>query len=199
MEVATPTFDFRSIDPELVQIHTDSSGTNVIQTYRKQDLQTLGQTMLQEAEVTVGAGWRDSYALLGYSKIVNDLLTLGALKEITIAFLGYVASMMPTTYTGTTPAYLTSGPLGASNSQGIVSSPNASLLTGISPTDVNNARSALNSLPLNGSLGAGSPFHDPDNADFNPYTSDSAYATASDGDEISGTIGSKSRTRRMAA
>lgn len=187
MEVFKATIASKSIDPELVQISTDSNDQNVLQTYK--DLQTLGQTMFEEAEVTVSAGLPDSDALLGYSKIVSDLLTLGALKEIMIAFLGYVASKMPSTYTGTTPAYLTSGPLGTGNSQGIVNSSDASLLNGISPTDVDNATNALHSLSFSGALDAGSPL-DPDNADFNPFTSDSAYATASDGDEISGTIGS---------
>ena len=62
----------------------------MVQGFQK-DIQTLGSTMFAEAQLTVALNRPDSYALLGNSNVLNDLLNLAVLKEITFAFLQYIA------------------------------------------------------------------------------------------------------------
>ena len=119
-------------------LNTDVLNNNDLQAFA--DLVSLGQTMLQEAEVTTAYGLPSRDALLGYSQIVNDLVNVGAMKEITYAFVNYLASKLPTPYTGSTPSYLASGTLGNAPSSGsvggLLSQTNQAALTGYSPSSL---------------------------------------------------------------
>jgi hypothetical protein len=185
VEAVAPTLAYNAIKPELAQVDSDAINGNIIKGY--QDIQTLGQTMFQEAAVVVAERLPGTDALLGYSQLINDLLNLAILKEITYAFLVYEASRVPTQYTGSTPQYLTTGLLGGS-SGGAANPTSQPLLNNLSQPDLEAANNYFNSQ-LSGGLDPGSPL-DPTNDDFNYSNSDSSSYTAGDGDQVIGTLGS---------
>jgi hypothetical protein len=185
VEILAPTLGYKSIDPELAQVDTDSTNGNIFHGY--QDMLTLGKTMWAEADVTVAAGLPDPDALLGYSKIVTDLEQIGTLKEITYAFIDYLASKLSTPFTGTTPQYLTTGALGNGNSNGIVSPTTQPAITTYYSGDLPKLNNYFGSY-LTGPL-------DPNNqlsaatANYNPSTSVDSATQAGNGYFTSGTIG----------
>src|SRR5262249_46834415 len=94
---------------------------------------------------TVYWGLPDTTALLGYSQVLNDLETVVALKEISFAFLNYLASNMPS-HASSTPAVSTTGLLGNGSSSGLLDQPSQLVLTGYSTSDLSRINSHLNAL-----------------------------------------------------
>lgn len=144
MEVLAPTAYAEWVKPELIQVDKDAMNGNDFQAFA--DIQTLGQTLFQEAEYTVYWGFPSTSALLGYSQVVSDLETVGALKEIRVAFLDDLASKIPSHSASSTPAVWTAGRLGNGSSSGVRIQTSQTVFTGYSSTDLSDINAHLNAL-----------------------------------------------------
>ena len=131
------------------------------------DIQTLGQTLFQEAEYTVFWGYPDTTALLGSSQVLGDLETVVALKEISFAFLNYIAGSIPT-HSSSTPAVWTTGLLGNGSSSGLLDQPSQLVLTGYSTSDLSRINSHLDAL--DGEIAANDLWYQ-EAQQFDPYES----------------------------
>jgi hypothetical protein len=167
VEALAPTTYSTFLVPELEQVDSDVLNNNDFQGFA--DLVSLGQTMLQEAQFTTKYGLPNGDALLGYSKVVTDLINVGAVKEITYAFIDYLASKLPTPSTGSTPTYLTSGVLGSGNSGNLLSQTNQAALTAYSVPSLNNLASFYNNN-LSGDLPSDDEYSEDAQDDFSTTT-----------------------------
>jgi hypothetical protein len=119
IEVDRPTLGSQAIDPQLVQIDDDLKNGQILNLFS--DFQTLGKSLIAEAEVSVAYG---GSALLGSSQILQDLVAVGQEKQWTYAFVLYLAANTQYHATSPTPATTMLGTgLIAPNSSGDNSSP----------------------------------------------------------------------------
>jgi hypothetical protein len=107
VEYYRPTLNRTAIVHDLVRINQDNQRNATFAVFS--DFQRLGADLFTEAYYTIGYNLPRSDALLAYSGIVRDLTTVGKEKEITFAFLNYIASHTQyRSYSGTSSVF-TSG------------------------------------------------------------------------------------------
>jgi hypothetical protein len=107
VEYYRPTLNRAAIVNDLLQINRDNRQRATFAIFS--DFQQLGADLFTEAYYTVGYNLPRTNALLAYNGIVRDLVTVGKEKELTFAFLNYIASHTQyRSYSGTSSVF-TSG------------------------------------------------------------------------------------------
>jgi len=107
VEYYKPTLLARTVVQDLVQINADLKRGNTLGVFA--DFQRLGRDVLTEAALTVGYHLPSRYALLSYKPIVSDLVAVGNDKQLTYAFIGYIATHTRYHATGPTSSVFSTG------------------------------------------------------------------------------------------
>jgi hypothetical protein len=99
VETYQPTLISGTISQDLVRINTDARNNDTLRVFA--DFQTLGQHLFLEAKAVVANRLPNRYALLANTQIVSDLTSVANDKQVTFAFIGYIATH--TQYHATAP------------------------------------------------------------------------------------------------
>jgi hypothetical protein len=109
VEILQPTLMANTVKQDLIRLATDVQADNLRSVFA--DFQTLGQHLFQEARTVVGYGFPSRYVLLATNQVVSDLLAVSRDKQVTFAFVGYIAthSQYHASPSTPTPSVWTSG------------------------------------------------------------------------------------------